>query len=144
MQHQPDFLAGIYGLMSDWLGVSLAGPLGLVRLVRQGVSVDALDILHQLGCSAADMAWIIPASTLKRRKADNSLLTAAEAGRFLQWLRLRASAEVVFGDADTAQRWMIQPLPVFEHLSASEVMKTGVGTALVDNVLMQIDAGYVA
>lgn len=144
MQRQPDLHVGIYGLMSEWLGVSVAEPLGLVCLVQQGVSVDALEVLRQLGCPAADMAWIISTRSLKRRKVDKALLTASETGRFLQWLRLRASAEIVFGDADKAQRWMIQPLSVFKGMSATEIMKTGVGSELIDEALMQIDSGYFA
>jgi putative toxin-antitoxin system antitoxin component (TIGR02293 family) len=144
LQQQPNLHVGIYGLMSDWLGVSVAGPLDLVCLVRQGVSVDALEVLRQLGCPAVDMAWIISTHTPSRRKADKASLTAAEAGRFLQWLRLRASVEIVFGDADKAQRWMIQPLPAFKGMSATDIIKTGVGSELIDEVLMQIDSGYFA
>ncbi|HQQ63864.1 MAG TPA: DUF2384 domain-containing protein [Pseudomonadales bacterium] len=144
MQHQPSFHIGIYGLMSDWIGVSVGGSLDLVCLVRQGVSVNALDVLHRLGCPVADMAWIISRRTRKRRNANNALLTAAETSRFLQWLRLRAAAEIVFGDADKASCWIIQPLPVFKGMSPAEIMKTGVGSALIDDVLMQIDSGYFA
>lgn len=101
-------------------------------------------LLKSCASSAADMAWIISTRSLKRRKVDKALLTASETGRFLQWLRLRASAEIVFGDADKAQRWMIQPLSVFKGMSATEIMKTGVGSELIDEALMQIDSGYFA
>ena len=145
MQHHPNFHVSNYCLIGDWLGVSIAGPLDLVSLVQQGVGVDALDILQQRGCPAADMAWIIPASTLRRRrKAENALLTTLETARLLQWLRLRTAAEVVFGDAEKAQRWIVQPLSIFRGLSPLEIMKTGVGMELIDELLLQIDAGYFA
>ena len=87
MQHLPDFHASNYCLMGDWLGVSITGPLDLVSIVRQGIGVDVLDTLQQRGCPATVMAWIIPASTLRRRRnAENALLSTLETARLLQWL----------------------------------------------------------
>ena len=56
--------------------------------------------------------------------------------------RLTAQAEAVFGNAETAQRWLSKPKKQLNGLSPNEAMQNERSVQLVDQLLKQIDSGY--
>ena len=56
--------------------------------------------------------------------------------------RLTAQAEAVFGNAETARRWLSKPKNQLNGLSPNEAMRAEHGAALVDQLLKRIDSGY--
>ncbi|RBP27912.1 uncharacterized protein DUF2384 [Marinobacter pelagius] len=72
---------------------------------------------------------------MSERKHDDS----AEDNRAA---RLIAQAEAVFGNAESARRWLRKPKKQLSGLSPNEAMQDERGAALVDQLLTRIDSGY--
>jgi len=56
--------------------------------------------------------------------------------------RLIAQAETVFGNEETARRWLSKPKRQLNGLSPNEAMQNERGAQLVEQLLKQIDSGY--
>lgn len=56
--------------------------------------------------------------------------------------QLITRAEAVFGNTETARRWLSKPKKQLNGQSPSEAIITEHGAKLVDQLLEQIDSGY--
>jgi len=59
-------------------------------------------------------------------------------------LNIRALAEDVFGDAEAADRWVNDPLPILGGKSPLEVARSEQGASFVAQTLAKIDWGAAA
>lgn len=131
-------------LVSATLGIPLKKPVDAVRATLAGIAPSAMDALKKAGFSSAELSWIVPARTLTHRVKKHERLTAEESGRCLRVAKLYALAVEVLGNKTKALDWMHKPRKAFDAMNAMDMMKTEAGAPLVEELLIQLDAGYVA
>ena len=129
------------GLMID---AKLARPLDVVRVTRQGLPPELVEVLVEKGFARKDIGWIVAPRTLRHRREKQEKLTPEESDRFLRAAKLYALAVEVFGSSDKALQWLQKPRNAFDGHSAMEFMQSETGGEIVEEQLCQLDAGYFA
>ena len=113
-----------------------------IAAVEAGLPVAAVDELRRLGLTNAEIdELVIPARTERHRRERNEPLTAVESERALRVLRIRASAERAFSNADKAVRWLRTPLAIFDGRAPLALLKTEFGAQHVETTLAKIEWG---
>jgi putative toxin-antitoxin system antitoxin component (TIGR02293 family) len=93
--------------LKDYLGISHSSGLELAELVEKGLPTKNLDLLKAKGLTFTEMAnTVISPRTLKHRKARGENLSPEETERAVRVARAIALAEEVFGNRETALRWL--------------------------------------
>jgi len=87
---------------------------------------------------------VIPARTLKHRRARNESLSRDESDKFARLTRVYDYALRVFGDAEKARTWLSRPRKRFHDRSPLQILQTEIGGRLVEEYLVQIDYGMFA
>jgi putative toxin-antitoxin system antitoxin component (TIGR02293 family) len=87
---------------------------------------------------------IIPKRTLVRRRANHEALSPEETDKALRLARISTEADRVFGNPQTASRWLRKPLASFAGQTPLDLLKSETGALAVDEVLGQIDHGIFA
>jgi putative toxin-antitoxin system antitoxin component (TIGR02293 family) len=127
------------------LGIQVSSEADLARLVQRGIRLSVLGCVERAGFSRQEIeGFIIPARTLRHRKARGEPLTIDESDRVVRLMRVQAQAEDVFGDIEKANRWLREPLGVLDHKSPLELAQTEAGGRLVEQILAKIDWGAAA
>ena len=129
------------GLMID---APLVKPLDVVRVTRQGLPPELVDVLVEKGFARKDIGWIVAPRSLRHRRDKKEKLTPEESDRFLRAAKLYALAVEVFGSTDKAMQWLLKPRNAFDGHSAMEFMQSEIGGEIVEEQLCQLDAGYFA
>ena len=129
------------GLMID---TKLAKPLDVVRVTRQGLPPELVDVLVEKGFSRKDIGWIVAPRTLRHRREKQEKLTPEESDRFLRAAKLYSLAVEVFGDSEKAMQWLLKARNAFDGHNAMEFMQSETGGEIVEEQLCQLDAGYFA
>ncbi|MCD5976737.1 antitoxin Xre/MbcA/ParS toxin-binding domain-containing protein [Pseudomonas quasicaspiana] len=132
---QPDFqvlelMAGIPGQPVD-------------LLIRNGVSLEAIDNLSQHGVNAVNVG-IINARTLRHRRTKGERLSPDEGDRLYRVSKLVVLAEQVFGDKDKAAHWLNKAQKAFGGLTALEAAGTTPGYVAAEETLERINHGFFA
>ena len=131
-------------------GEAVTGPLAtefdVVRLVRRGLSVAAVDgflaATHQP--FSAIEPYVMPRRTFNRRRDADQLLDPAESDRMVRIARMVAAAEDVLGDQERAWRWLERPNRALEGQSPISMADTDLGAQGVERLLGQIAHGLAA
>ncbi len=89
-------------------------------------------------------SFIVPRRTLVHRKTRRESLTHDESDRAVRVARITSLAEEVFGDDAKAGRWLRKPKTRFEGRTPFEMLRTEAGARLVEEMLLQLDYGFVA
>jgi putative toxin-antitoxin system antitoxin component (TIGR02293 family) len=121
---------------------SLANPLALVGLVREGVPWSFYrGVVANLGLNDQIAAGYlhIPARTLTRRKGGR--LEPNEGERLMRLVRLVEQATDVLGDQAKALRWMTLPNRALEGATPMSLLDTDIGTQAAEAVLTRIEYG---
>jgi putative toxin-antitoxin system antitoxin component (TIGR02293 family) len=93
--------------LKDYIGIAPASGLELAELVEQGLPIANLDFLKARGLTFTEMAnTVISPRTLKHRKARGQNLSPEETERALRVASIIRLAEEVFGNRETALRWL--------------------------------------
>jgi putative toxin-antitoxin system antitoxin component (TIGR02293 family) len=87
---------------------------------------------------------VIPARTLKHRRARREPLSADESDKFARLVRTFDQAVTVFGDAERARRWLLSPKKRFDQRTPMQMLRTDLGGRMVEEMLGQIDHGMFA
>jgi putative toxin-antitoxin system antitoxin component (TIGR02293 family) len=87
---------------------------------------------------------VIPKRTLVRRRANHEALSPEETDKALRLARISTEADRVFGNPQTASRWLRKPLASFAGQTPLDLLKSETGALAVDEVLGQIDHGIFA
>lgn len=124
---------------SEELGIDLFS-------IEAGLPLDSLAALVQLtGVTWADVYQIvIPARTLKHRRARQQPLSVDESDRVARVARVFDHAMRVFGDLERARLWMERPKQRFEERSPLQMLASEMGARMVDEMLGQIEYGMFA
>ena len=126
------------------LNTPIETALDLAAVNRKGVAPEMLAVLVDSGFTRREIDWIVPRRTLSHRRQSGRPLTANETGCFLRIVKIRAMAEAVFGNPETALVWLRRPRRIFGGISAMELLHTEAGGQVVEETLGQLDEGYFA
>ena len=100
--------------------------------------------------AASGIAWkdvydiVIPARTLKHRRARREALSRDESDKLARLVRVFDQAVAVLGDAGRARVWLAKPKHRFAGKTPLELLRTEVGGRLVEEMLGQVDDGMFA
>jgi putative toxin-antitoxin system antitoxin component (TIGR02293 family) len=133
-----------------WHNVPMASAAQLanvsLEMVEAGVSIDAItEFSASSGIKLTDIYDIvIPARTLKHRRARHESLSLDESDRLARLVRIFRFAVKVFGNPEKALRWLSKPKHRFDDRTPLQMLRTEVGGRMVEESLGQIDEGMFA
>jgi putative toxin-antitoxin system antitoxin component (TIGR02293 family) len=136
----------LYRRMEKKLGVApLRSDRDLARLVEGRLPLSSLEALSGHGMSDEEIyTFIVPRRTLVHRKSRKEALSPEESDRAVRIARITALAEELFGEDDKAARWLRKPKSRFDGRAPMELLKTDAGARLVEEMLLQLQYGFVA
>jgi putative toxin-antitoxin system antitoxin component (TIGR02293 family) len=114
--------------------------------VESGVSLNALNnFVAGSGVQFRDIyEVVIPARTLKHRKARKESLTADESDKLARLIRIFDHAVSVMGDKEKALYWLNEPKRRFDERTPIQMLRTELGGRMVEEMLGQIEYGMFA
>jgi putative toxin-antitoxin system antitoxin component (TIGR02293 family) len=133
-----------------WHNVPMASAAQLanvsLEMVEAGVSIDAItEFSASSGIKLTDIYDIvIPARTLKHRRARHESLSLDESDKLARLVRIFRFAVKVFGNPEKALRWLSKPKHRFDDRTPLQMLRTEVGGRMVEESLGQIDEGMFA
>lgn len=117
-----------------------------LQSVESGVSVATM--ANFVASSGLEFSTIydivIPARTLKHRKARKEPLTADESDKLARLIRSYDHAVRVLGERGKALDWLHKPLRRFAGRTPLQMLRTEFGARMVEETLGQIDYGMFA
>ena len=87
---------------------------------------------------------VIPARTLKHRRARREPLSRDESDKLARLVRIFDHAVSVFGNLDRARAWLNKPRKRFDNRTPLEMIRTEIGGRMVEEMLLQIEYGMFA
>jgi putative toxin-antitoxin system antitoxin component (TIGR02293 family) len=87
---------------------------------------------------------VIPARTLKHRRARNESLTLDESDKLARLVRVFDHALAVFESIESARLWLEEPKRRFDNRTPLEMLRSELGGRLVEEMLGQIEYGIFA
>lgn len=127
------------------LGFDVASEADLARAVDRGIRLSVLGHVEKAGFSRQEIErYVIPARTLRHRKARREPLTLEESDRLVRLTRIQALAEDVFGAPEKANRWLRQGLGVLGGKPPLDVARSEAGARVIEQILAKIDWGAAA
>jgi putative toxin-antitoxin system antitoxin component (TIGR02293 family) len=87
---------------------------------------------------------VIPARTLKHRKARKEPLTSDESDKLVRLIRVYDQALRVLGEREKALYWLSEPKKRFEDRTPIQMLRTDLGGRMVEEMLGQIYYGMFA
>ena len=114
--------------------------------VEEGIELTALnEFIAKSGLSNTDIYEVVlPARTLKHRKARNEPLSIDESDRLARLARVFDHAVQVWSTPERARQWLSAPKKRYEGRTPIQMLRTEIGGRMVDNFLGQIDHGMFA
>jgi putative toxin-antitoxin system antitoxin component (TIGR02293 family) len=125
--------------------VSEFPPLGsyeLIRTVEEGLPLDSLEKLKVRGLTSTEISQlVIPARTLKHRKARGERLSAEETERFLRVIRVLELGERIFGKREKLLSWLRGPDFEIPGRTSMSLLETEAGVQAVTGQLWAVAEG---
>jgi len=117
-----------------------------LEMVESGLSLSALnDFVAASGMQFRDIyEVVIPARTLKHRKARKENLTADESDKLARVIRIFDHAVSVLGDKEKALHWLNEPKRRFAGRTPIQMLRTELGGRMAEELLGQIEYGMFA
>ena len=117
-----------------------------LETVESGVPVATMtDFVSASGVPLKDLYDIvIPARTLKHRRARRESLTPDESDKLARLVRVFDHAVRVFDGIERARTWLNEPKRRFEGRAPIEMLRTETGARMVEEFLGQIEYGMFA
>ncbi|MBB4268009.1 type II RES/Xre toxin-antitoxin system antitoxin [Roseospira visakhapatnamensis] len=127
------------------LGVEIAHGLDLVRAVRRGFPVQAVQhVLDDGRLTLAELDHVVmPRKTWSNRKRVGTL-TAEQSDRLIRVARVMALAEDTFADRSKAHAWLRRPTTTLGGERPLDLLDTEEGAREVETVLGRIAHGIAA
>jgi putative toxin-antitoxin system antitoxin component (TIGR02293 family) len=136
-------------------GGDLANPSATPLMSKLGVNLDSVeagvslvilrDFVVASGLEATDIyTVVIPARTLKHRKARKEALTQDESDKLVRLIRVYDQAVDVLGEKGRALAWLGEPKKRFEGRTPIQMLRTDLGGRMVEELLGQIYYGMFA
>ena len=138
----------------DWVALS-TNPDGakVLEMVERRFPTSVIDSLLGLGLERAEVhSIVLPARTLQHRRSRKEPLTVEESDRVVRLLRVLKQTEDLYGSRERALDWLRTPnanldpelrnqLFVRGGPMPMSLLKTEVGTRMVEELLVQISEG---
>jgi putative toxin-antitoxin system antitoxin component (TIGR02293 family) len=123
----------------------ISSGLDIVRLVRQGLPVSAVDeLMKTFGLALEEVdRIIIPRKTLSHRRKLHTL-TSQQSERVLRAARVLSFASDTFGSTSKAMTWLRRPTRPLDDEKPLSLLDTEEGAQLVERLLGQIGHGIAA
>lgn len=114
--------------------------------VESGVALSTLnEFMGESGLRPSDIYEVVlPARTLKHRKARNESLNLDESDKLARLVRVFNQAVRTFGASEKARQWLNVPKKRFDDRTPIQMLRTEVGGRMVEEVLGQIEYGMFA
>lgn len=114
--------------------------------IESGVPVAIMsDFVASSGVPLKDLYdVVIPARTLKHRRARREPLSTDESDKLARVVRVFDHAVAVFDNIDRARDWFNTPKRRFDGRTPLEMLRTELGGQLVEEMLGQIEYGMFA
>jgi putative toxin-antitoxin system antitoxin component (TIGR02293 family) len=114
--------------------------------VESGVPVATMsDFVATSGLPLKDIyEVVIPARTLKHRRARKESLSTDESDKLARLVRVFDHTVAVFEYPDLARTWLNKPKKRFDGRTPMDMLRTEVGARMVEEMLGQIDEGMFA
>jgi putative toxin-antitoxin system antitoxin component (TIGR02293 family) len=127
----------------DDLPFDVRSDLDWVRAVKSGLPPTAVDaVASELGFSAAEIeALVMPRRTLAHRRSHRQPLTRDESDRLARVARTAITARDTFGDPALAGAWLRRPNRALQGSRPIDLLDTGDGARLVEQVLGRLAYG---
>lgn len=125
------------------LGEAIRSPLDWIEALENGLPPEAVDAAIQGGILIREEAeeYVIPRRTLSHRRHKNQRLTLGESDRLSRIARLTARAADTFGNQNAAVAWLREPNGGLGGTIPLELLRSGEGAILVEQILIRIDHG---
>jgi putative toxin-antitoxin system antitoxin component (TIGR02293 family) len=100
--------------------------------------------------AASGMQWkdiydvVIPARTLKHRKSRKEPLTPDESDKLVRLVRVYDQAVRVLGGQKKALHWLNEPKKRFDGRTPTQMLRTDLGSRMVEEMIGQIEHGIFA
>jgi putative toxin-antitoxin system antitoxin component (TIGR02293 family) len=109
--------------------------------VESGISVATMtNFVAASGLAMTDIyEVVIPARTLKHRRARKEALNSDESDKLARLIRIYDQAVRVLGGRERGLHWLSQPLRRFEERTPLQMLRTEFGARMVEEMLGQID-----
>jgi putative toxin-antitoxin system antitoxin component (TIGR02293 family) len=123
-----------------------APPLKRAEAVAKGLPAKAIrDLVADRAVSLADVARVVgPRRTLDRRLKENKRLSPEESDRLARFASTLDLATQIFGNRTAAMDWLTTPKRRFDGEAPLNLLKSDVGTRIVEEVLEQGRHGFTA
>jgi putative toxin-antitoxin system antitoxin component (TIGR02293 family) len=117
-----------------------------LKTIESGVPVDTMtSFAAASGIPLKDLYdVVIPARTLKHRRARSEPLSLDESDKLARLVRVFDHAVRVFTTADRARIWLEEPKRRFGNRTPLAMLRTDIGGRLVEEFLGQIEYGMFA
>jgi putative toxin-antitoxin system antitoxin component (TIGR02293 family) len=117
-----------------------------LRSVESGVPISTMtDFVAASGLQLRDIyEVVIPARTLKHRRARREPLTPDESDKLARLVRVYDHAVGVLGAREKALHWLNRSLRRFAGRRPLQMLRTEFGARVVDEMLGQMDYGMFA
>ncbi len=117
-----------------------------LQTVEAGVPVATMtSFVASSGLELAELYdVVIPARTLKHRRARKEALSRDESDKLARLIRIYDQAVRVLGDREKALHWLRKPLRRFAGRPPLEMLRTEFGARMVEEMLGQLDYGMFA
>jgi putative toxin-antitoxin system antitoxin component (TIGR02293 family) len=127
------------------VGSNVAAGVDLIRLVRRGLPVGAVQLVLDSGfLTPAELNRIVlPRKTLANRRKLGTL-TPEQSDRLVRVARVIAAAEETFGTREKAGTWLRRPTTPLAGECPLELLDTDEGAREVETLLGRIAHGIAA
>ena len=128
---------------SQALGREIRSDFDLDDAIREGLPLSTIESVVGGGAlrpSELD-ALVIPRRTLAHRKRLGRCLTTRQSDRLTRVVRVVARAEEAIGDCAKAKRWLRKPNRALQGRRPLDLLATGVGVRIVEQLLGRIEHG---
>jgi putative toxin-antitoxin system antitoxin component (TIGR02293 family) len=127
------------------VGDNVTAGMGMVRLVRRGLPIGAVQFVLDTGrLTLAELDQIVlPRKTLANRRKLGTL-TPEQSDRLVRVARVLAAADETFGDRAKAGTWLRRPTSCLACERPLDLLDTDEGARAVETLLGRIGHGIAA
>jgi putative toxin-antitoxin system antitoxin component (TIGR02293 family) len=129
--------------IGEWLGVQPpATETEILQIVKGKLAPAVIKRLISLGLERGEIdAIIISQRTLQLRLSRREKLTVQDSDRALRAVRVLSLAQSLYGSRQRALAWLRKPHAQLDGRVPLSLLKTDIGSRIVEELLVQIDEG---
>ena len=123
-------------------------PLGRINYATIEAGLPLTEMSRFVATSGVELKdiyeTVIPARTLKHRRARREPLSVDESDKLARLVRVWTQSVAVLGDAPRATAWLHAPKRRFDGRTPMQMLRTEVGGRMVEEMLGQVESGFFA